>query len=77
MAEVDRDGTWRLTALGRALAPAVQRAYGDWAVEYWDRKPVETMPGLTVVPRLAEPVARRSWRWPRCTSRSTPPRRCA
>ncbi|HEX4813501.1 MAG TPA: hypothetical protein VFV66_12200 [Nonomuraea sp.] len=58
VAEVDRDGTWRLTALGRELALAVQRAYGDWAEEYWGQKLIETMPGLTVVPRLAELVGR-------------------
>jgi hypothetical protein len=58
VADVDADGTWRLTALGRDLALAVQRAYGDWAAEFWDRKLIETMPGLTVVPRLAELVGR-------------------
>lgn len=58
VAEVDGDGTWRLTPLGRELALEVQRTYADWAEVYWDKKLVETMPGLTVVPRLAELVGR-------------------
>lgn len=58
VAEVDADGTWRLTGLGREVALAVQRAYGDSAAEFWDRKLIETMPGLAVVPRLAELVGR-------------------
>jgi hypothetical protein len=47
-----------LTGLGRQLALAVQRALGEFAAEFWDRKPIDTMPGLTVVPRLAELVGR-------------------
>lgn len=58
VAEVDADGAWRLTGLGREVALAVQRAYGDCAAELWDRKLAETMPGLAVVPRLAELVGR-------------------
>lgn len=58
VAEVDADGTWRLTELGRQLAMAVQRALGNFVAEFWDRKPIETMPGLAVVPRLAELVGR-------------------
>jgi hypothetical protein len=58
VAEVDADGTWRLTELGRRLALAVQRELGDVATEFWDRKPIETMPGLAVVPRLAELIGR-------------------
>lgn len=58
VAEVDADGTWRLTELGRRLALAVQRELGDVATEFWDRKPIATMPGLAVVPRLAELVGR-------------------
>lgn len=58
VAEVDTDGTWRLTGLGREVAQAVQRGYGDWATEFWDRKLIKTMPGLAVVPRLAELVGR-------------------
>jgi hypothetical protein len=58
VAEVDADGTWRLTGLGRELALAVQQALGEVAAEFWDRKAIETMPGLTVVPRLAELVGR-------------------
>jgi hypothetical protein len=56
MADVEPDGTWRLTDRGREVALAVQRAYGDWAAELWDRRPVETMPGLAIVPRLADLV---------------------
>lgn len=56
VAEVDVVGTWRLTALGRQVALAVQRVLGDFAAEFWDRKPIETMPGLAVVPRLVELV---------------------
>lgn len=58
VAEVDADGAWRLTGLGREVALAVQRGYGDWAAELWDRKVIATMPGLGVVPRLAELVGR-------------------
>jgi hypothetical protein len=58
VAEVDAEGTWRLTGLGRELALAVQSAYGEWAAEFWDRTLIETMPGLAVVPRLAELVGR-------------------
>lgn len=58
VAEVDADGTWRLTGLGRELALAVQRALGEFAEEFWDRKPIDTMPGLAVVPRLADLVGR-------------------
>jgi hypothetical protein len=58
IAEVDPDGTWRLTGMGRELALAVQRALGDWAEEFWDRRLIETMPGLTVVPRLAKLIGR-------------------
>src|SRR4051794_27906942 len=45
VAEVDADGTWRLTGLDRQLALAVQRVLGDFAAEFWDRKPIDTMPG--------------------------------
>jgi hypothetical protein len=58
VAEVESDGSWRLTDLGRNVALAVQRAVGDWATELWDRKTIETMPGLAVVPRLADLVGR-------------------
>ncbi|WP_092383734.1 hypothetical protein [Micromonospora phaseoli] len=58
IAEVDTDGTWRLTERGREVALAVQRALGDWAEEFWDRKPIATMPGLAIVPRLADLVGR-------------------
>ncbi|MGH3741852.1 MAG: hypothetical protein ACRDT1_11025, partial [Micromonosporaceae bacterium] len=44
--------------LGRELALAVQRAYGEVAEESWDRKLIATMPGLAVAPRLAELVDR-------------------
>jgi hypothetical protein len=58
VAEVDADGTWRLTERGRELALAVQRAYGDWAARFWDRGTIDTMPGLAVVPRLVELTGR-------------------
>ncbi|WP_247674454.1 hypothetical protein [Micromonospora sp. C51] len=58
IAEVDTDGTWRLTERGREVALAVQRALGDWAEEFWDRKAIATMPGLAIVPRLADLVGR-------------------
>ncbi|WP_326557746.1 hypothetical protein [Micromonospora sp. NBC_01796] len=58
IAEIDADGAWRLTDRGREVALAVQRCVGDWAEELWDRKPIETMPGLAVVPRLADVVGR-------------------
>jgi hypothetical protein len=58
VAEVDADGSWRLTGLGRQVALAVQRALGDFAAEFWDRKLIATMPGLAVVPRLTELVGR-------------------
>jgi hypothetical protein len=57
-AVVDADGTWQLTELGRDAALAVQRAIADGAEERWAHKPIETLPGLAVVPRLAELVGR-------------------
>jgi hypothetical protein len=57
-AEVDADGTWRLTESGRELALAVQLAVADSAAELWDRRPVPTLPGLAAVPRLAALVGR-------------------
>jgi hypothetical protein len=58
IAVVDDAGTWRLTELGREVALAVQRAIGDGAAEFWGRRSIETLPGLTVVPRIAELVGR-------------------
>lgn len=55
-AKVDEEGTWELTDLGRELAAAVQLAVGAGAEELWSRTPIATMPGMTVVPRLAELV---------------------
>lgn len=57
-AAVDDDGTWRLTTLGRDLALAVQGAIAEGAEEHWDRKSIETLPGLAVVPRLVELTGR-------------------
>jgi hypothetical protein len=57
-AVVDAEGTWRLTDLGRDVALAVQRAIGDGAEEFWDRKPIATLPGLAVVPRLGFLIGR-------------------
>jgi hypothetical protein len=53
-AEVDAEGTWRLTGLGRELAAALQLAIGEGAEDLWARRPIETMPGPAAVPRLAE-----------------------
>ncbi|MEU8298143.1 hypothetical protein AB0C04_12775 [Micromonospora sp. NPDC048909] len=57
VAEVDADGAWRLTALGRELALAVQRMVAETAEERWAAAP-DLLPGLAVVPRLAELVGR-------------------
>jgi len=57
-AAVDSHGAWRLTELGRDLALMVQRAIGEGAEEFWARKPIETLPGLAVVPRLADLIGR-------------------
>jgi hypothetical protein len=54
IAVVDGFGTWELTATGRALALALQRAIADGAEEFWNNKHIATMPGLAVLPRLAE-----------------------
>jgi hypothetical protein len=57
-AAVDADGTWRLTELGRDLALAVQQAIAEGAAEFWDERPIATLPGLASVPRLADLVDR-------------------
>jgi hypothetical protein len=57
-AEQDADGAWRLTALGRELALAVQREVAAGAEEFWASPPIATMPGLAGVPRLVELVGR-------------------
>jgi hypothetical protein len=54
IATVDEFGTWELTASGRALALALQRAIADGAEEFWSSKQIATMPGLAALPRLAE-----------------------
>lgn len=56
IATVDGEGTWRLTDLGREVAQAVQRTIGAGAEELWSRTPIDTMPGMAVVPRLTELV---------------------
>ncbi|MGY0233350.1 hypothetical protein [Longispora urticae] len=53
---VGPDGAWHLTDLGRTLALAIQDATAEAAAELWSRTSVATMPGLAVVPRLAELV---------------------
>ncbi|ADD41446.1 hypothetical protein [Stackebrandtia nassauensis] len=58
VATVDDDGNWGLTERGRELALAVQWAVADGAEEAWGQTPIATMPGLSVVPRLAELVGR-------------------
>ncbi|SCG71015.1 hypothetical protein GA0070609_4554 [Micromonospora echinaurantiaca] len=57
VAEVDADGAWRLTGLGRELAAAVQRMTGEAAEERWAAAPAY-LPGLAAVPRLADLVGR-------------------
>ncbi|KKK06807.1 hypothetical protein [Micromonospora sp. HK10] len=51
------DGAWHLTDLGRELALFAQRATGEAAEELWSRLP-GVLPGLSIVPRLAELVGR-------------------
>ncbi|KUL30748.1 hypothetical protein [Actinoplanes awajinensis] len=60
IAEVDADGTWRLTDRGRAAALAVQQALGDTAAERWSPGPPfdTVLPGPASVPRLADLVGR-------------------
>ncbi|MGN9808375.1 hypothetical protein ACTMSW_03320 [Micromonospora sp. BQ11] len=57
VATVDADGAWHLTPLGRELALAVQRMVGEAAEERW-ASGADLLPGLEVVPRLAELVGR-------------------
>lgn len=57
-ATVDGEGAWGLTERGRELALAVQSAVGEGAEESWGQTAIATMPGLSVVPRLAELVGR-------------------
>jgi hypothetical protein len=57
-ATVDGDGAWRFTDLGRELALAVQVAVAAGAEELWSSRPIDTMPGLAIVPRLSELVGR-------------------
>ncbi|GGR71498.1 hypothetical protein GCM10010169_14170 [Micromonospora fulviviridis] len=54
---VDADGTWHLTELGRELALYAQRATAEAAEERWSAMP-GMLPGLTIVPRLADLVGR-------------------
>lgn len=58
IAEVDERGTWKLTASGRALALALQQAIAEGAEEFWTTKSIATMPGLAVLPRLADLLGR-------------------
>ncbi|WP_233219535.1 hypothetical protein [Micromonospora sp. RP3T] len=53
----DDEGAWHLTERGRELASFGQRATGEAAEELWGTRP-EVLPGLSVVPRLAELVGR-------------------
>ena len=55
---VDEAGTWRLTELGREVALAVQLAVARGAQQAWSNPPIATMPGLAVVPRLADLIGR-------------------
>ncbi|BCJ50916.1 hypothetical protein Asp14428_23910 [Actinoplanes sp. NBRC 14428] len=60
IAEVDADGTWRLTDRGRTVAGAVQRVLGEVAAERWAPGPPldSVLPGPSAVPRLADLVGR-------------------
>ncbi|MFC0098679.1 hypothetical protein ACFFKH_14255 [Micromonospora marina] len=53
----DADGAWHLTELGRELTLFAQRATGEAAEELWTMLP-GVLPGLSVVPRLADLVGR-------------------
>ncbi|WP_245666838.1 hypothetical protein [Micromonospora sediminicola] len=53
----DDEGAWHLTDLGRELVLFAQRATGEAAEEKWGMLP-GVLPGLVVVPRLAELVGR-------------------
>ncbi|MET7971176.1 hypothetical protein [Micromonospora sp. NPDC005305] len=54
---VDADGAWHLTELGRELALFAQRATAEAAEELWSDLP-GMLPGLRIVPRLADLVGR-------------------
>jgi len=51
---VDDQGAWHLTPSGRALALALQVAIAHGSEESWGRRPIATMPGLAVLPRLSD-----------------------
>jgi hypothetical protein len=55
---VNPDSAWQLTVTGRTAALAAQQAVAEGAEELWSRSYIETMPGLAVVPRLADLVGR-------------------
>ncbi|WP_225853951.1 hypothetical protein [Micromonospora sp. AMSO31t] len=54
---VDADGAWHLTERGRELALFAQRATAEAAEELWSDLP-GMLPGLRIVPRLADLVGR-------------------
>jgi hypothetical protein len=58
VAAQEPDGSWALTAVGRELALDVQRTVAEEAERFWEIKPIATLPGLAVVPRLSELVGR-------------------
>ncbi|MFI7216567.1 hypothetical protein [Micromonospora maritima] len=54
----DDEGAWHLTDLGRELVLFAQRATGEAAEELWGALLPGMLPGLSIVPRLAELVGR-------------------
>ncbi|WBB72391.1 hypothetical protein O7602_22145 [Micromonospora sp. WMMD1128] len=54
----DDEGAWHLTELGRELTLFAQRATGEAAEELWGALLPGVLPGLTIVPRLADLVGR-------------------
>ncbi|WP_262281498.1 hypothetical protein [Micromonospora sp. MA102] len=54
---VDAEGTWHLTDLGRELALFAQQATAEAAEKLWSDLP-DMLPGLRIVPRLADLVGR-------------------
>jgi hypothetical protein len=52
------DGRWSLTDEGRTVASALAMRVGAGAGELWSRRPIPTMPGTAVLPRLDDVVGR-------------------
>jgi hypothetical protein len=54
----DDADAWNLTEVGRAAATATQTVIGEAAAQLWSARPIGTMPGLSMLPRLIEFVGR-------------------